>query len=121
MSAESAAATYWELFERLDVTWLWNAVGALPRVDRWQTHARAAVRDELLEAIADLVDDVLVQGGTPRSGPTTNRRAVERATSVFGEIRRGGGTDLTTPTVALRQLRNLVVSTARRTRAGARR
>ena len=39
-------------------------------------------------------------------------RAVERAISVFTEIRRAATFDLTTLSVALRQLRNLVLSTA---------
>ena len=107
-----AASTYWEVFERLEVTWLWNAIGALPRIDRWQTHARAAVRDDLLAAVADLVADVFEHGGDTAAWAQANARAVERATSVFAEIRRGGSYDLTTLTVALRQLRNLVLSTA---------
>ncbi len=111
-SPTEAAATYWELFERLEVTWLWNAIGGLPRIDRWQTHARAALRDDLLAVVADLVADVLAHGGETDDWAASNRRAVERATSVFAEIRRGGRYDLTTLTVAVRQLRNLVLSTA---------
>ncbi len=118
VTPELVAGTYWHLFDRLDVTWLWQAVGALPRDDRWETHARAAVRDELLSAIADLVDDVLGHGGDPEAWAAEHSRAVETATSVFGEIRRQGEPDLTTVTVALRQLRNLVVSTARRQEGG---
>ena len=36
-----AVAAYWDLFDRLELMWLWDAVGALPRSDRWQTQARA--------------------------------------------------------------------------------
>ena len=66
------------------------------------------MRDELLSAIADLVDDVLAHGGDAEVWAADNQRAVERATSVFAEIRRGGDANLTKLTVALRQLRNLV-------------
>ena len=111
---EHAAATYWQVFETLDVTWLWNSIGALPRADRWQTHARAAVRDDLLAALSELVGDVLAHGGDPEAWAAANRRAVDRATSVFAEIRRGGTFDLTTLTVANRQLWNLVLSTSPR-------
>jgi glutamate dehydrogenase len=111
-TAEAAAAAYWDLFEHLHVTWLWNAIGTLPRVDRWQTHARAALRDDVLTALADLAGDVLAHGGSAEQWAKANEGAVRRAREVFSEIRRGGVLDLTTLTVALRQLRNLVLSTA---------
>jgi glutamate dehydrogenase len=111
-TAEQAAAAYWALFEHLDVTWLWNAIGGLPRIDRWQTHARAAVRDDLLSALADLAGDVVAHGGSAEQWARVNEQAIGRAREVFAEIRRGGVLDLTTLSVALRQLRNLVLSTA---------
>ena len=106
-----ATVAYWQVVEALDVTWLWNAIGALPRADRWQTHARAAVRDDLLSALADLTSDVLAHGGDAAAWAVSQSRAVDRATSIFSEIRRVGTYDLTTLSVALRQLRNLVLST----------
>ncbi len=106
-----AAGAYWQLVEALDVTWLWNAIGALPRADRWQTHARAALRDDLLSALTDLTSDVLAHGGDAAAWAAAQSRAVSRATSIFSEIRRVGTFDLTTLSVALRQLRNLVLST----------
>ncbi len=111
-SPHDVAAGYWQLFDRLDLTWLWNAIGTLPRKDRWQTHARSALRDDLLAAIAELVGDVIDHGGDAEAWCTVNRRAVERALNAFAEIRRAGRLDLTSLTVALRQLRNLVLSTA---------
>lgn len=106
-----AAEAYWQLVEALDVTWLWNAIGALPWADRWQTHARAAMRDDLLSALADLTADVVAHGGDAAAWATSQAKAVERAGSIFSEIRRVGTFDLTTLSVALRQLRNLVLST----------
>ena len=47
---------HWELFDRLDLTWLWDGIGALPRADRWQTQARSALRDDLLTALAELTE-----------------------------------------------------------------
>ena len=46
----------------LDLDFLWDRVGALPRNDRWQTHARAGLRDDLLAALRELLDEVL-RGG----------------------------------------------------------
>jgi glutamate dehydrogenase len=109
---EHAAAAYWDLLEQLDVTWLWNAIGSLARIDRWQSHARAAVRDDLLAALAELTDDVLSIGGSVERWTHVNERVVKRVRTVFQEIRRNGVFDLTTVTVALRQLQNLVLSTA---------
>ena len=106
-----AAGAYWQLVEVLDVTWLWNAIGSLPRADRWQTHARAALRDDLLSALTDLTSDVLAHGGDAAAWASSQARAVDRAASIFSEIRRVGTFDLTTLSVALRQLRNLVLST----------
>ena len=112
LPAEEVAASYWELFETLDVFWLWDAIGRLPRADRWQTHARAAVRDDLMSALADLTAAVVDHGGSAAAWAAANERALRRAQDVFAEIRRLGTFDLTTVSVALRQLRNLVLSTA---------
>ena len=48
------AAMQWELFDALDLMWLWEGIGSLPRSDRWQTQARSAVRDDLLSTLAEL-------------------------------------------------------------------
>jgi glutamate dehydrogenase len=116
---EEAAAAYWHLFEDLDLNWLWDRIGLLPRADRWQTHARAGLRDDLLAAMRELLDEVL-RGGDLFSGVDDlvkdwivfNDRAVERVARAFGEIRSGGTFDLTTLSVAQRQLRNLVLTSS---------
>jgi glutamate dehydrogenase len=105
--AETADA-YWQMFEQLDVYWLWEAIGALPRADRWQTQARSALRDDLLVALADLADDALSVGGATQ-WVAANERVVGRARTMFTEIRRGESFNLTTLSVALRQLRNLAL------------
>jgi glutamate dehydrogenase len=106
---------YWGLFERLDVEWLWDRVAALPRSDRWQAHARAGLRDDLLEALRTLADDALRAGDvfTPpdvvvQHWLDANGRGSERLRAVFDEIRAGGVFDVTTISVAVRQVHNLV-------------
>jgi glutamate dehydrogenase len=84
----------------------------LPRNDRWQTQARSALRDDLMSALADLADDALYVGSA-REWATANERVVKRAMAMFTEIRRSDAYDLTTLSVALRQLRNLVLITQR--------
>ena len=56
------AAMQWELFDALDLMWLWEGIGSLPRSDRWQTQARSAVRDDLLSTLAELTAACVVSG-----------------------------------------------------------
>jgi glutamate dehydrogenase len=114
-----AATVYWGLFNGLDVAWLWDRVGRLPRTDRWQSHARAAQRDDMLATLRDLSDGALRAGDvfTPPADLVSrwllvNERVVRRVLDVFTEIRTGNVFDLTTLSVALRQLRNLVLTAA---------
>ncbi len=108
------AAVYWQVFDRLDVMWLWDGIGALPRSDRWQTQARAALRDDLLTVLADLTNTVLTSGGgTIEAWSHANVRAIGRVTTMFTEIRRAETYDLTNLSVALRQLRNLNLTSVR--------
>jgi glutamate dehydrogenase len=111
-----AGAVYWGLFDGLDVAWLWERVGKLPRSDRWQSHARAAQRDDLMATLRDLTDDALRTGDvfTPcedlvAAWLAANERTVRRVVDVFMEIRTSNVFDLTTLSVALRQLRNVVL------------
>jgi glutamate dehydrogenase len=112
LTVGETTAAYWEMFATLELGWLWDAVGALPRNDRWQTQARSALRDDLMSALADLADDALYVGGA-RNWATANESVVGRAMAMFTEIRRADAYDLTTLSVALRQLRNLALITQR--------
>ena len=85
----------------------------LPRNDRWQTQARSALRDDLIGALADLADDALSVGGARDWAGRQRTDVVGRATAMFTEIRRADAYDLTTLSVALRQLRNLALLTQR--------
>jgi len=108
------ARQYWRVFDVLDLGWLWEAVGTLPRSDRWQTQARSAVRDDLFAVLAELTAEALVLGSVEQ-WRSTNERAIARTTAMFSEIRRADRFDITTLTVALRQLRNLTLSSERTT------
>jgi len=111
------AATYLGIVDRLDLVWLRDRIGALPRNDRWQSHARAALRDDLMAELRELTADVLRSGDVfmppaelVESWVQHNERAVNRVRRVYAEIRSGGTFDLTTLSVALRQLRNLLLA-----------
>ncbi len=114
-SVEDTATTYWLVFEQLGIDWLWDAVSGLPRQTRWQNQARSAVRDDLLGALAGLTDEVL-RSGDRYDAPnvlmmgwaTADRRAIERTSRVLTDVRAAGALDVTTLTVAVRSMRNLV-------------
>jgi glutamate dehydrogenase len=106
-----AATAYWSTFDAFDLGWLWDGVGNLPRSDRWQEQARSALRDDLLTVLADLTRNVMRSaGGSPTGWIAANERAVGRALAMHTEIRRAESFDLTTLSVALRQLRNLTIT-----------
>ena len=104
------AAIEWQLFDALDLMWLWDGIGALPRSDRWQTQARSAVRDDLLSTLAALTEACVTSGGSVEDWLQTNNRPVARVGTMLTEIRRAESYNLTTLSVALRQLRNLALT-----------
>jgi glutamate dehydrogenase len=106
-----AATAYWATFDAFDLGWLWDGVGNLPRSDRWQEQARSALRDDLMTVLADLTRNVMRSAnGSPTAWIESNERAVGRALAMHTEIRRAESFDLTTLSVALRQLRNLAIT-----------
>jgi glutamate dehydrogenase len=106
-----AATAYWATFDAFELGWLWDGVGNLPRSDRWQEQARSALRDDLLTVIAELTRNVMRSAdGSPTAWIRANERAVGRALAMHTEIRRAESFDLTTLSVALRQLRNLTIT-----------
>ena len=112
--ADSATA-YWATFDAFDIGWLWDGVSNLPRSDRWQEQARSALRDDLMTVLAELTRNVMRSaGGSPTAWIEANERAVGRALAMHTEIRRAESFNLTTLSVALRQLRNLTITAVAR-------
>ncbi len=109
-----AAEVYWSMFDQLDLLWLWDAIGALPRADRWQTQARSSLRDDLMSALWKLAGSALEQSsGSVDAWINANHRSVQRSVSLLAAVRRAGNFDVTNLSVALRQLRNLGLTSAR--------
>ena len=112
---ESAAAVYFTLGEQLGLHRLRERVEALPRGDRWQTLARAALRDDLSGQQSGLAAEILRttpgEGAAPQRveiWKTGNRGQVDRALRILSDINAGGVFDLSTLSVALRETRNLL-------------
>ncbi len=110
----TVAESYWALFDRFELLWLWDGIGALPRSDRWQTQARSALRDDLLGVMFGLTANVL-EHGSVGAWMASNERSTERALQQLTEIRRADSFDITNLSVALRQLRNLAQTSVRGT------
>ncbi|MFC4531643.1 NAD-glutamate dehydrogenase [Sphaerisporangium dianthi] len=111
------AEVYFDLAERLQLARLRERVIALPRDNRWNSMARAALRDDLYAAHATLTRDVLVHS-EPGLSPEerlgrwseVNSAAVARARQTLSEIWESDHFDLATLSVALRAIRTLVAT-----------
>jgi glutamate dehydrogenase len=111
------ARVHFALGERLGVSTLVARILALPRDDRWQTMARAALRDDLHAVHARLTAQVLAS--TDASSPVPVRIAdweetddvvVSRAASTLDEICADEHADLARLSVGLRVVRSLLAT-----------
>ncbi|HEY7919339.1 MAG TPA: NAD-glutamate dehydrogenase [Streptosporangiaceae bacterium] len=113
-SLEETAEAYFDLAERLQITRLRDRITALPRDDRWNTMARAALRDDLYAAHAAITRDVLqVTGpGSPEERladwARRNESAVQRAGQTLTEIWESDRFTVAMLSVAVRAIRTLV-------------
>jgi glutamate dehydrogenase len=114
---EAVAAVYFTLGDRLKFHWLRDHIEALPRDNRWRTLARSALRDDVYSQQATLTAEIL--RSVPEDLPTlerinawvdSNPGPVERALQVLSDINSSGIVDLSTLSVALREIRNLTTS-----------
>ncbi len=120
-SIDEVASLHFLIGGGLHMHWLRDQIATLPRENRWQAMARAALRDDLFSLHAELTADVLRAGGAGEPADAqarldrwidANRPLVERCLDILDDIRAGGAYDLTTLPVALRELRNLIQGAA---------
>jgi glutamate dehydrogenase len=114
---DEVAAVYFTLGDRLKLHWLRGHVEALPRDNRWQALARAALRDDLYSQQAELTAEILRSTPSELSAQErieawaeANRAQVDRALQVLTDINASGAFGLATLSVALREIRNLITS-----------
>ncbi|WP_017612164.1 NAD-glutamate dehydrogenase [Nocardiopsis salina] len=114
-SPKQVAELYFELADRLNISWWRERIIDLPRDDRWVTTARAALRDDLYAVHADLTARVLESGGPDDSTADLidqwseqNAGEIGRAGITLSEIQENERFDLATLSVALRSIRGLV-------------
>lgn len=109
------AEVYYDLADRLGITQLMDRIIELPRADRWQSMARASIREDLYAAHAALVADVLSAGNgtsTPeqrfKAWEEKNAAILGRARTTLEEIRSSDAFDLANLSVAMRTMRTLL-------------
>jgi glutamate dehydrogenase len=105
---------YFGVGARLGLDWLRDRILELPRADRWQSLARAALRDELYRLHRSITREVLLSAAEyDAAEPLTdwlerNVPEVERADAVLADVKASREYDTTTLPVMLRELRGLV-------------
>ena len=111
--------THLHLGERLHLASLSERIHALPRQDRWQTMARAALRDDIQAVHATLTSQVLAETESADSSDEaverlldewveSDRAVVERAVNTLNEICEDDKADLARMSVGLRVVRTLL-------------
>jgi glutamate dehydrogenase len=111
------ARVHFTLGERLGLSALVPRILALPREDRWQTMARAALRDDLHDAHAQLTAKVLAQTASDQSAAgrvadweEADQLVVSRAVATLDEICSDEQADLARLSVGVRVVRTMLGS-----------
>ncbi|MGW7707750.1 NAD-glutamate dehydrogenase [Streptomyces sp. NPDC054771] len=111
----AVAEVYYDLADRLSITQLMDRIIELPRADRWQSMARASIREDLYAAHAALTADVLAVGNgtsTPEerfsAWEEKNAAILTRSRSTLEEIQGSDAFDLANLSVAMRTMRTLL-------------
>jgi glutamate dehydrogenase len=106
-------STYFGLGAQLGLDWIRDRILELPRTDRWQALARAALRDDLYRLHRALTRDALRESAPTGEAAVKrweeqNQARVRRALSVLADVRASGNYDTTTLPVVLREMAGLV-------------
>ncbi|GLZ55208.1 NAD-glutamate dehydrogenase [Actinomycetospora sp. NBRC 106378] len=111
----AVAELYYAVSDHLGIDRLLTVVASLSRRDRWDALARLSLRDELYSSLRAVTLDVLADTDESESADEkiahweqANASRLMRARTSLAEIARSGRTDLTTVSVAARQIRSMV-------------
>jgi len=112
---EPVMRVYFGIGSRLELNWLRDRIIELPRANRWQTLARAALRDDLYNLHHELTREVLDSSDEHEDAEAAveawmerHRAAVDRCTAMLADVKASRTYDTTTLPVALREVRNLI-------------
>jgi glutamate dehydrogenase len=110
---ELVADVYFDLATRLGLSWLRDRIAALPGDQHWQMLARGAMQDDLSGLQRTIAAEVFARADAGTAAALIgawqdrNRRGIERAAQLLGELRTAAQPDAAMLSVALRELRNL--------------
>ncbi|MCO4273480.1 NAD-glutamate dehydrogenase [Pseudarthrobacter sp. HLT3-5] len=109
---------HFAIFERIGVVRLLLRITDLPRANRWEALARAALRDDAYSAAADMTTSVMKSTPQQAAGVDAVERIVAwergyqeqlaRIKDTFAEVTKPGDVDIASISVALKLLRTLV-------------
>ncbi|HEY8296301.1 MAG TPA: NAD-glutamate dehydrogenase domain-containing protein, partial [Micrococcaceae bacterium] len=112
---DDVAKVYYALYDHFGVDSLLERISALPRADRWQALARAALRDDLYSTAADMTKAVMHATAPGQAAPeriegweNQNAEQLDRAKKMFAEVNELEQDDMASLSVALRLLRSIV-------------
>ena len=112
---DEVMTVHFGLASRIQLNWLRDRIIDLPRTDRWEALARAAMRDDLYSLHRLLTQDVLEAGGPGcdcgaaiAAWEQRNQRALKRCLATLDSIKASHSYNTTTLPVALREVRNLI-------------
>jgi glutamate dehydrogenase len=113
-SAEEVAKVYFALGERLDLRWLRDQIVVLPRENRWQAMARAALRDDLYSQERALTADVMRGHSNEPDAASRidawlehNATTVARCHQILEDLKASPAPDFAMLSVAMREIRDL--------------
>ncbi len=113
-SVEDVARVHFQLGARLELDWLRTGIVALPRDNRWQALARAALHDEHYAQHSALTASVLAMSGKSVAPKTridrwlaANGHVAGRYQQVVADLMLGSTPDFSMLSVAMGELRNL--------------
>ncbi|UNK47069.1 NAD-glutamate dehydrogenase [Arthrobacter sulfonylureivorans] len=111
----SVAHVYFTVYDRFDIDDLLERITALPREDRWQSLARAALRDDLYTTVTDITVAVMqsTQPGEQAEAridewEQANAENIKRVRDMFEEVNKLEKDDMASLSVALRLMRSTV-------------
>ena len=114
VSVEVSAGVYFELGSTLNLHWIRDRINALPRNDRWQTLARAALREDLNLQERQLTCAVIGQIGSAEETASGiarwlshHRLQAERCRDFVTALMNESQVDVSMLSAALRELRGL--------------
>ena len=107
----TAAQTWYGLYERFQGDWLNQAIANLPSQDPWQRKARASLKQEFEDSLAQLTQTV-ISSDQSQAWHIRNQDLIERCLSIFAELQNNTNTNLAMLSVAVREIAKLKTSCA---------